>query len=884
MRRTLLFCASMALALACGESVTEPMPDRTTVSPAGGDIAFATTTTEDGLSISTDKDDYQPGDVVHFTGSGWQPGDVLDIVLTDDPLTHDPHTWTVQVRPDGTFEDDTYVVDQGDLDVKFTLVATSRATGRSLTVQFTDSNPLVPTVGAQSPNPAITGSSVVYIVTVPYDGSAAPCTVQLSATATASPAWPAPPPGGFFSFSPTSVTGSGGSNPTSTLTVTIPAGMAPDTYQFTVTETPTPQTGEACGGPASRTSALISLVVRIGTSTTVTSSQNPSIIGNPVTFTATVTTGSPATAVTTGQISFKTGGTSCADATLAQGPQNFVSGQVTYTPSPNLALGSHIIRACYGGTSTLAASENSVTQQVNAPSNAAPVLGAIGNKTVDELTLLTFTADADDDAAQMLTFSLQPGTAGAVPAGASINSSTGVFSWIPTEAQGPGNYSFDVCVADNGSPSLSDCETIAVTVNEVNLPPELGAIGAKSVDEEVELTFTATATDPDVPANTLSFSLEDGADPVPAGAAINATSGKFTWTPTEAQGPGEFKFNVRVTDGTSSAALFDQEEITVTVKEVNRAPVLGTVGNKTIGEGSPLTFTATATDPDLPANTLTFTLDGAPAGASISPAGAFTWTPGDNTVATFKVIVTDNGSPPMADEETITVTVNNVPPTITSITTTPSGQLVLGSNNQATTTVAVAFTDPAGALDAPYTTQIDCGNGTSDTGTPTTYGSSSGSCTYTVANVGLNTISVTVTDDDDAVSVAATKVVQVIYNWTGFFQPVDNENLNVAKAGSAIPIKFNLGGNQGLAIFYVGDPNAYPNSSKVNCAAINEDQDTIEETVNAGGSSLTYDLSASQYVYVWKTDKAWGTPGTCRRLDVKLNDGTTHSAYFKFNK
>jgi hypothetical protein len=128
-------------------------------------------------------------------------------------------------------------------------------------------------------------------------------------------------------------------------------------------------------------------------------------------------------------------------------------------------------------------------------------------------------------------------------------------------------------------------------------------------------------------------------------------------------------------------------------------------------------------------------------------------------------------------------------------------------------------------------------------------------------------------------SPAATCTYSVIYLWTGFFQPVDNTNLNVAKAGSAIPVKFNLGGYQGLGIFY---DSSYPNSSKVNCANINEDLDTIEETVNAGGSSLNYDFTASQYIYVWKSDKSWA--GTCRRLDVKLNDGTTHSAWFKWTK
>ena len=43
-----------------------------------------------------------------------------------------------------------------------------------------------------------------------------------------------------------------------------------------------------------------------------------------------------------------------------------------------------------------------------------------------------------------------------------------------------------------------------------NQPPVLGPIGDLSVDEQVELSFTATATDPDIPTNILTFSL-DGA-------------------------------------------------------------------------------------------------------------------------------------------------------------------------------------------------------------------------------------------------------------------------------------------------------------------------------------------------------------------------------------
>src|SRR6185312_1586294 len=82
------------------------------------------------------------------------------------------------------------------------------------------------------------------------------------------------------------------------------------------------------------------------------------------------------------------------------------------------------------------------------------------------------------------------------PAGASITAA-GVFTWTPTEAQGPGVYTFQVRATDDGSPASFGETTVKVTVNEVNVAPVLAAIGDKSVDEETALSFTATATDAD---------------------------------------------------------------------------------------------------------------------------------------------------------------------------------------------------------------------------------------------------------------------------------------------------------------------------------------------------------------------------------------------------
>jgi WD40 repeat protein len=116
----------------------------------------------------------------------------------------------------------------------------------------------------------------------------------------------------------------------------------------------------------------------------------------------------------------------------------------------------------------------------------------------------------------------------------------------------------------------------------------------------------------------------------------------------------------------------------------------------------------------------------------------------------------------------------------------------------------------------------------------------------------------------------------VNYNFAGFFQPVDDlPTVNILTAASAVAIKFSLGGNQGLGIFFTG----YPASAMIPCST-SDQSGVVEETVNAGGSSLTYNATTGQYSYVWKTEKAW--KGTCRMLAVKFIDGTSRFAKFQF--
>lgn len=151
----------------------------------------------------------------------------------------------------------------------------------------------------------------------------------------------------------------------------------------------------------------------------------------------------------------------------------------------------------------------------------------------------------------------------------------------------------------------------------------------------------------------------------------------------------------------------------------------------------------------------------------------------------------------------------------------------------------------------------------------------SASGSVNTAVIGLYTITYTATDPSGNTQ-TATRTVQVGFNFTGFFSPVNNlPTINQMNAGRTIPVKFSLAGNQGLGIMAAGSPY----SQQVNCSTSAPIAD-VEATETSGGSTLTYDAASDQYSYNWKTEKAWA--GTCRVLTVKLVDNTEHTAYFKF--
>jgi hypothetical protein len=133
-----------------------------------------------------------------------------------------------------------------------------------------------------------------------------------------------------------------------------------------------------------------------------------------------------------------------------------------------------------------------------------------------------------------------------------------------------------------------------------------------SVAENTTAVMTVTATDADLPAQTLSYSIVGGADA--AKFAINSSTGALSFVtapdyeaPTDAGGNNVYDVTVQASDGTLSST----QAIAVTVTAANdNTPVITSSATASVAENTTAVMTVTATDADLPAQTLTYSIVG----------------------------------------------------------------------------------------------------------------------------------------------------------------------------------------------------------------------------------------------------------------------------------
>ena len=220
-------------------------------------------------------------------------------------------------------------------------------------------------------------------------------------------------------------------------------------------------------------------------------------------------------------------------------------------------------------------------------------------------------------------------------------------------------YEFYSVATDNSgnrepAPIYADTATIIALSNN---PPTLSLNGPTIVDEGSNVVITVTASDPEMPLQSLLFTLATG----PVNAVINPGTGEIQWPTGEVNGPSTNVFTVIARDN-GLPPLYATNSLTVIVREVNQAPLLPALPNFRISEGQTLRYTNSATDADLPAQTLTYSFGSSvPTGLTLNSSNAvLNWTP-NNTQGghtnLLKMIVTDNGSPSLSATQDFSIAV-----------------------------------------------------------------------------------------------------------------------------------------------------------------------------------------------------------------------------------
>lgn len=321
-------------------------------------------------------------------------------------------------------------------------------------------------------------------------------------------------------------------------------------------------------------------------------------------------------------------------------------GVFTYVPATNFnGTDSFVIEASDGNNGV-----DTVTVNVTVASiNDMPVLAAIGSQEVDEGATLRFTVTASDVDGDTLAFD-----AADLPEGATFDEETATFTWTPGFDQAGVFMDVLFRVTDDGTPPLTDTETISIAVGNVNRPPVLDALENQEVAENMALTFTVTGSDPD--GDAIAFSASN----LPAGAEFDTETATFSWMP-GFEDAGVYPDVVFTVTDNGSPVEMDSQAITVTVGDVNRMPELAAIGSREVNEGESLSFMVTATDAD--GDALVYSATDLPEGAEFdADTQTFAWTPDFDAMGSYDVTFTvvDDGEPSQSDSETVTIAVGDV--------------------------------------------------------------------------------------------------------------------------------------------------------------------------------------------------------------------------------
>ena len=331
--------------------------------------------------------------------------------------------------------------------------------------------------------------------------------------------------------------------------------------------------------------------------------------------------------------------------------------------------------------------------------------------------------------------------------------------------------------------SNSSRSYVTFDVTQANRAPVISGTPAKTVNEGSGYSFTPTSSDPDGDSRTFSITGK------PSWASFSTSTGKLSGTPSYSQAGTYSNIRITVSDGKLTDSL---NSFSITVNNVNRAPVISGTPAKTVNEGSGYSFTPTSSDPD--GDSRTFSITGKPSWASFSTStGRLSGTPSYSQAETYsniRITVSDGKLTDSLNSFSITVNNTNRAPTISG---TPSSTVNEGES--------YSFTPTANDLDNDNLTF-------SITGKPswasfsTSTGKLSGTPSYSQADTysniritvsdgsltdSLNSFSITVNNTNRAPTIGGTPSTSVdegeSYSFTPTANDQDNDNLTFSITG-----------------------------------------------------------------------------------------------------
>ncbi|WP_319506679.1 Ig-like domain-containing protein [uncultured Methanolobus sp.] len=233
--------------------------------------------------------------------------------------------------------------------------------------------------------------------------------------------------------------------------------------------------------------------------------------------------------------------------------------------------------------------------------NREPVLNDITSKTISEGSPLEFTIVATDPDDEDIEFQMS-----GLPSEATLNASTGEFSWTPDYDKAR-EYTAHFVVSDG---EYSDEQFVTIVVENTNRGPILDYIGDRNINESEDLIISLTADDADGD-DVLSYQCNA------TFGIFDSVNGNFTWIPNY-NAEGTYYVEFVVFDGFEE----DSEVVTIGVANTNRPPELSPLSDDVGDEGIPFSMFLSAIDPD--EDDLTYFKDVEFGNIS---GNIFTWTP-----------------------------------------------------------------------------------------------------------------------------------------------------------------------------------------------------------------------------------------------------------------